>query len=78
MREQQNEMPGFLFCFFISEAGAGNQKCFTTPLSAGYKFLFPMDNVQKICTPRARGKKNFLRVLEKRKDPLKYFVHGEP
>lgn len=64
--------------FFILEAPAGNQKYFKTLLSAGYKFLFPMDNVQKICTPKARAKNNFLRVLEKRQELLKYFVHSEP
>lgn len=80
MRDYQNETPAFLwvFFFFILTPAAGNQKCFKMLLSAGCKFLFSMDNVQKISTPKVRGKKNFLGVLEKTQEPLKCFVHSEP
>lgn len=51
-------------------AAAGDQKCFETLLSAGYKFLFLMDNVKKICTWEVR-KKTSWRVLEKKTRTIK-------
>lgn len=61
-----------------NNAQAGNKNCFKTLLSAGCTFLFSVDNVQKIWTPKARCKKNFLSVLEEGQEPLKYFLHSEP